>query len=47
VSRVRIYADVALPIYQHTNSAANLTFEGTAGQLVAPALFKLQLSYSF
>jgi len=47
VDRIRFYMDVALPIYQHVNSAASLALEGVSGQLVAPALFKLQASYSF
>jgi hypothetical protein len=47
VNRVRFFADVALPIYQHTHAAPSAAIEGTAGQLVAPALFKIQASYSF
>jgi len=47
VNRVRIDADVALPIFQHTNAAANVNIEGTSGQLVAPALFKVQIAYGF
>ncbi len=47
LNKVRVSADVALPIYQHTNAAADLAIEGTSGQLVAPALFKLQLGYDF
>lgn len=47
INNVRIYADVALPIYQHTNSAPNLSIEGTSGQLTAKTLFKLQLAYDF
>ena len=46
-NHIRIYADVAVPIYQHTNAAANPSIEGTAGQLTAPALFKLQTAYDF
>jgi len=34
---VKIYADVEFPVYQHT----------TCNQLVAPALFKLSVSYMF
>jgi hypothetical protein len=45
--KVRMYADVALPLYQHVNSAPSLAIEGTAGQLVAPALFKIQFAYDF
>jgi hypothetical protein len=47
INKVRIFADVALPIYQHANSAPSVAIEGTSGQLVAPALFKIQVSYSF
>jgi hypothetical protein len=47
LNRVRLYADVALPLYQHVNAAPNPAVEGTSGQLVAPALFKVQVSYSF
>jgi hypothetical protein len=47
IDKVRLYADVALPIHQHTNAAPNLAIEGTSGQLVAPALFKVQVAYSF
>jgi hypothetical protein len=44
---LRIYADVAMPIYQDTNSASSLAQEGTSGQLVASTLYKVQLSYDF
>ena len=47
VKQFNLFADVELPIYQHTNAAANASIEGTAGQLVAPILYKLQVSYSF
>ena len=46
VKNVRVYADVELPIYQHVNAAPDPAFEDS-GQLVAPALFKLQVSYDF
>jgi hypothetical protein len=45
--KVRIYADVELPVYQHVNSAPSLSAEGTSGQLVAPLLAKVQVSYDF
>jgi len=45
VDKVRLYADVELPIYQYVN-AANPA-EGTSGQLVAPFLLKVQLAYDF
>jgi len=47
LQRFAIYADVALPIYQHTNAAPNPAVEGTAGQLVASSLFKVQVTYGF
>jgi hypothetical protein len=46
VKRVRFYADVALPIYQRVNSAVPGASD-SSGQLVAPALFKVQAAYSF
>ena len=45
--RVRLNADVALPVFQHVHSAASLDVADSAGQLVAPALVKVQLSYGF
>jgi hypothetical protein len=47
LNKVRLYADVELPIYQHTRAASSVNISGTAGQLVAPALFKMQVSYDF
>lgn len=47
LDKVRLFADVALPVYQYTNHAASLAIEGTSGQLVAPALFKVQIAYDF
>ena len=46
-NKVKLYADVALPVFQRTNHAANVNVSGTEGQLVAPALFKVQLGYDF
>jgi outer membrane receptor for ferric coprogen and ferric-rhodotorulic acid len=46
-NHVRLYADIAVPIYQHTNAASSLAIEGESGQLIAPALFTLQTSYDF
>jgi hypothetical protein len=43
----RFYADVEMPIYQDTNSASTLAQEGTAGQLTAGTLYKVQLAYDF
>lgn len=45
--KLNLYADVEIPLYQHTNTASSVAVEGTSGQLVAPALFKMQLSYAF
>lgn len=47
MKRVRLSADVELPVFQHTNAAPNVNIEGTRGQLVAPALFKVSLAYDF
>jgi hypothetical protein len=47
LKKVRIYADVELPIYQHVNAAPSPVLEGTSGQLTAPALFKIQIAYDF
>jgi hypothetical protein len=43
----RIYADLEVPFYQHTNSASSVYVEGTAGQLIASPLFKVQVNYDF
>ena len=47
--RVRLFADIALSVYQYTNHATGAGFiaEGTSGQLVAPQLFKVQIGYDF
>ncbi len=47
MGKVRLFMDVALPIYQHANAAPSVSVEGSSGQLVAPSLFKVQFSYSF
>jgi hypothetical protein len=47
INKFRIYADVELPIYQYANAASNVNIEGTSGQLVAPVLVKVQLTYDF
>jgi hypothetical protein len=46
---LRLFADIALPVYQTTNHATGAGFaaEGTSGQLIAPQLFKVQLGYDF
>ncbi len=47
INQWRIYADVELPVWQHTNAASSPAIEGTAGQLVAPVLYKAELAYDF
>lgn len=42
--KVRLYADIELPIYQHTNSDV---VPGQSGQLVAAHLFNATVSYDF
>jgi hypothetical protein len=44
---MRLYVDVAFPVYQYTNAASNVAVEGTSGQLIAKTLFKTELSYDF
>jgi hypothetical protein len=46
-NQLRLYADIELPIYQNTNAASSLAIEGTAGQLVASKLLKMQVAYDF
>jgi len=41
------YADVEVPVYQHFNAAPSVAIEGTSGQLVASAVFKVQVAYDF
>jgi len=43
--RLSIYGDVEFPIAQYVNSASSVAVEGTAGQLVAPVMFKMQVNY--
>ncbi len=43
--KVRLFIDVALPLYEHVNSAP--PGSGKAGQLTAPALVNVQATYSF
>ncbi len=45
MNQFKLYADVELPIYQYTNAAQSVAIEGTSGQLVASALYKIQLGY--
>jgi hypothetical protein len=44
LNKVRLYADIELPIYQHTNSDVT---PGASGQLVAAKQFNATLSYDF
>jgi hypothetical protein len=46
VANLRVYADIEVPLYQHTNDAS-LAVESTSGQLVASPLYKLQVNYDF
>lgn len=46
-ANLRLYADVELPLFQHTNAASSLAINGSSGQLVASALYKVQLNYDF
>jgi hypothetical protein len=45
--KLSVYGDVEFPIAQYVNAASSVALEGTAGQLVAPVLFKLQVNYGF
>jgi len=45
VDKVKLYADVEVPFYQHVN--AGNPANGSSGQLVAPYLFKAQVTYDF
>jgi hypothetical protein len=47
MQKFRLFVDVELPIYQYTNAAASVAVEGTQGQLVANALWGVQLAYDF
>lgn len=46
IQKFRVFANVELPIYQYTN-AANFAVERNSGQLVASALYGVQVSYDF
>jgi hypothetical protein len=46
-ANLRLYADVEIPFYQHTNAASSLAINGSSGQLVASTLYKMQLNYDF
>jgi hypothetical protein len=45
--KLSIYGDVEFPISQYVNAARPSDNADTMGQLVAPALFKLQVNYGF
>lgn len=45
--KLSVYADVALPVAQYVNAARPSDGADSMGQLVAPALFKLQVNYGF
>jgi hypothetical protein len=47
IKNVRLDADVAIPMYQHANTAPSVAIEGTSGQLVAGTLLKFQATYDF
>jgi hypothetical protein len=47
IQKFRVFADVELPIYQYANAAASVAADGTQGQLVASALWGVQLAYDF
>jgi hypothetical protein len=45
--KLSVYGDVEFPVAQYVNAARSPAIEGTAGQLAAPVLFKLQVNYGF
>ncbi len=45
--KLSVYGDVEFPIAQYVNAAGSPGDEGTAGQLVAPVMFKMQVNYGF
>ena len=47
LNRLDVYADVEIPVAQHTNAASSVSIEGTSGQLVASPLYKVRLAYDF
>jgi len=47
IKRLRLDADVAFPVYQHTNAASSFAIEGTQGQLTAKTMLRFQASYDF
>ncbi|MGA2711023.1 MAG: hypothetical protein ABSF86_21770 [Steroidobacteraceae bacterium] len=47
VGKWKLYADAEFRVYHYANAAPSVAAEGTQGQLVAPVLLKLIVSYSF
>lgn len=47
MKRLRLSADVEIPVFQHVNAAPSLAIEDNSGQLVAPALIKVSMAYDF
>jgi hypothetical protein len=47
VQKLRVFADVELPIHTYTNAADSLAVNGSSGQMVASALWGVQLAYDF
>ncbi len=45
VGRWKVYGDLEFPLYNYVNAAASVATEGTQGQLIAPVLLKLNVSY--
>jgi hypothetical protein len=41
----KIYADAEFRLYHYANAASSIAVEGTQGQLIAPVLIKLMVSY--
>jgi len=47
VGKWKFYGDAEFRLYHYANAAPSVAYEGTQGQLVAPFLLKLIVSYSF
>lgn len=48
VNKVKVFLDVSIPVVQHTNiDPAGLTDGNGAGQLVASAIYRMQIGYDF
>jgi hypothetical protein len=46
-NNLRVYANVAFPVYQYTNAASSVAIEGTSGQLTAKTLLTIETAYDF